>query len=580
MGVPGFFAWLIKNNSKLLNGKLLLEEIKYPIKWLMLDTNCLLHPCMANILERYKNGEIKINDNNKIREELEFHIWNKIEEYIDDIIEKVDAENIYIAIDGVAPIGKILQQRQRRYKYLFDNTIKLKEEEFNVKCKRSKSGIEEPDIPINSIELTPGTDYMERIHNKFKEYVKKLDKKGKKYIYSSYHDPGEGEHKLLQYIRRNLKNENIVIYGLDADLLFLSLAIEGSNNVLIMREKQVFKNENVNIDDEVIYNYVEIEKLHKMIKNLEISTEDFILICYLVGNDFMPGLLTTDIKKRGLDKIIQAYKNMLEKNNLSVLNDNNKIQSIIIDKDNNYKINHNLLKSLLKELIWTEKYIWKNINRDTILNQRELDAEELERIRYLKQDEKKKNLNKFIKGETNNTNFLDKIEFKCKEEYYNYYLGINSISFDDEIIKVMVNNYIKTIEWCVKYYFDDCISWSWGYNFLISPIILDIVKYYPNIVEIEKNECSLNPVEQLILAIPIDTYKFVIEEDIINKIKENKNIGYMIPESYNLDVNKEDIYWKCQVKIPMVEYNEYLSAIKKIKIKNNKNKIEKSLSNI
>ena len=81
----------------------------------MLDTNCLLHPCMANILERYKNGEIKINDNNKIREELEFHIWNKIEEYIDDIIDKVDAENIYIAIDGVAPIGKILQQRQRRY---------------------------------------------------------------------------------------------------------------------------------------------------------------------------------------------------------------------------------------------------------------------------------------------------------------------------------------------------------------------------------------------------------------------------------------------------------------------------------
>ena len=60
MGVPGFFAWLIKNNSKLLNGKLLLEEIKYPIKWLMLDTNCLLHPCMANILERYKNGEIKL----------------------------------------------------------------------------------------------------------------------------------------------------------------------------------------------------------------------------------------------------------------------------------------------------------------------------------------------------------------------------------------------------------------------------------------------------------------------------------------------------------------------------------------
>ena len=32
-----------------------------------------------------------------------------------------------------------------------------------------------------------------------------------------------------------------------------------------------------------------------------------------------------------------------------------------------------------------------------------------------------------------------------------------------------LHEYIKTIEWCMKYYFEDCISWSWGYNFLISP---------------------------------------------------------------------------------------------------------------
>ena len=41
------------------------------------------------------------------------------------MISRLNPEIIYIAIDGVAPMGKILQQRQRRYKYLFDKKIKL-----------------------------------------------------------------------------------------------------------------------------------------------------------------------------------------------------------------------------------------------------------------------------------------------------------------------------------------------------------------------------------------------------------------------------------------------------------------------
>ena len=56
-----------------------------------------------------------------------------------------------------------------------------------------------------------------------------------------------------------------------------------------MREKQIFNNKEVNLDDNIDYNYVEIKDLHNMILNLEINTEDFILMCYLIGNDFLPG---------------------------------------------------------------------------------------------------------------------------------------------------------------------------------------------------------------------------------------------------------------------------------------------------
>lgn len=165
MGVPGFFSWLLKNKKKLGAKNLILNDLPYKIKWLMLDTNCLLHPCVANILEKYKEGQLKIDPNKNLRIQIEQYIWEKITQCIDDMIVQTEPEYIYIAIDGVAPMGKILQQRQRRYRFLFDKKIKLNQtgtiqelEEMISKTTNKPNGIEEPVLPLSSIELTPGTD--------------------------------------------------------------------------------------------------------------------------------------------------------------------------------------------------------------------------------------------------------------------------------------------------------------------------------------------------------------------------------------------------------------------------------------
>ena len=47
----------------------------------------------------------------------------------------------------------------------------------------------------------------------------------KKIYFSSASTPGEGEHKLLQHIKKANNNFKYVVYGLDADLIFLSLTI-------------------------------------------------------------------------------------------------------------------------------------------------------------------------------------------------------------------------------------------------------------------------------------------------------------------------------------------------------------------
>jgi 5'-3' exonuclease len=376
-------------------------------------------------------------------------------------------------------------------------------------------------------------------------------------------------------------SDSIVIYGLDADLLFLSLGIGYNYDLYVMREKQVFANKEVNLDEVPDYNFVEIKQLHLLISNLNVSTDDFICLCYLIGNDFLPGLLTIDVKKGGLDKIFRAWDNLKTKLRLQVeFDDKNKTKSYLIYWENSKpKINRNILKGLFEELAWTERYTWKNINRDYIMNQDNLEPDEFEKLKYAKQDEKKEQMEKFILGESSNTDFLEKIEFSSSIEYYSYYLGINCMDIDKTIIKKMVQDYVNGIEWCIGYYLDKCPSWTLGYNFIIAPLIKDIINFFPQNSTFKFNSRTLNPVEQLILAIPPQTYKYVIESNIVEQVKSNKYIGYMIPEEFTIDVNKEHMFWKCQVRIPIVEYDEFIVQIKKLNINGEKNKIYGSVSN-
>ena len=505
MGVPSFFNWLIKN--KIIND-LILNNIPINIDYLFIDTNCLMHPCVNYIIDKYKNNELNIDKTKPIRTQIENFIIEEIEHYILKLLETVKPKITYMAIDGVAPMGKILQQRQRRYKYLYDQKDITEVEDNQLK------------YPISSIELTPGTNYMERLHKQFTKFAKK-----NKIIYSSYLEEGEGEHKILQFIRKKTKStDTFVIYGLDADLLFLSLSISSNNKIYVMRESSVFsniiendkKNRNDKSDTTISdYNYVDIDQLKIMIESMGISINDFIIICFLIGNDFIPKILTLDVKRCGLDKIILAYNNIKPMINNDIIKNN--------------KIDHNALILLFEQLKFTEKYVWKNINR------KEIDD-------------------------------INRIKFSSDLEYYNHYLGTNWIKINECEIKKMVKNYIETFKWCIDYYLDECKSWKYGYNYHIAPLITDIIKYYPKDINYEHSNCKLKPIEQLILAIPRRTYKFVLQKELIDKLSSMKEFGYLFPDSYDLDVNKDIIDWKYFVKIPIPNFDEYYSIVKTLKI--------------
>ena len=182
MGVPGFFAWLLKQDIK--KSIIIKELVGKQIQGLYLDSNCLFHPQCFKLLSFYP-GETDVN-------KLENLMIKRIINYINFLIDYVKpTELIYIAVDGVAPVAKINQQRKRRYKSVIDNQIK-----YNLQRKYH--------IPHNeswsNIVITPGTEFMIKLD----KALCKLKASNKKIMYSSYQEPGEGEHKILQYIKKNI----------------------------------------------------------------------------------------------------------------------------------------------------------------------------------------------------------------------------------------------------------------------------------------------------------------------------------------------------------------------------------------
>ena len=203
MGVPAFFRKLTKKH------KIITFTNNREIDYLYIDANCLFHPqCFLELEQNIDETNVNI---------LNSKMFIRIIVYIDKLIDIVKPNKFtFIAVDGVAPLAKINQQRVRRFANTnnYKHRIMLK---HNIKFNDKWS----------NIVITPATQFMYDLNEKLLEHFKD----NKKIIYSSYLENGEGEHKILQHMKSidYKEQDNCVIYGLDADLIFLALASNKPN---------------------------------------------------------------------------------------------------------------------------------------------------------------------------------------------------------------------------------------------------------------------------------------------------------------------------------------------------------------
>ena len=212
MGVPAFYKWLtLRYPNIVINAKepvttgLDIDKIikdnyidtSMPeIDNLYLDMNGIIHPC-SHPMDRDSPSSIQ-------------EMYNSVFDYVDKVVRIIRPKQlIYMAIDGVAPRAKMNQQRSRRFRAALEAMEKQKEKLILEREWKSKGLIEiKNDTPLDfdSNVITPGTKFLQDLSKCLLIYVKsKINNdplwRDLTVIFSDANVPGEGEHKILDFIR-------------------------------------------------------------------------------------------------------------------------------------------------------------------------------------------------------------------------------------------------------------------------------------------------------------------------------------------------------------------------------------------
>lgn len=520
MGIPSYFAFIIKNYPKIIQ-KYLNEKIDN----LYLDSNSIIYDC------------VHTTEYNDSINEYEKEIIKKVCDTIDAYVYILKPKKTFITFDGVAPFAKLNQQKTRRFKSWFTEKI-TKEIIHDNKTKK-----------WNTSAITPGTEFMKKLNTYVKNYF--IDSnlsinKTTNFLFSGSDEAGEGEHKIFEKIRneKNHYNENTVVYGLDADLIMLCLhhkhlckslnLFRETPQFIKQLDKSLNPNEKYMLNTDILLEKIIETMTNKTDINIEEKNDlihDYIFICFLLGNDFMPHHPSFNIRKTGIYSLLDNYKHL-----------NNEIRNFKLTT--NGEINWNNFRKYIQLLSDLEEELLQNEH---------IERNKLEK-RYFPNKTPEEKYEKFLiipSFERSLEHFINPFEKGWQSRYYNSLFDIQN---DEKRIKSICFNYLEALEWTFSYYTNGCKDWKWNYKYDYAPLFQDLIKYIPffntNLLE-NKEKDSLPSIVQLSYVLPETSYNLLpkkIEYLLLNK--------FTTCGPYKMNWSYSKYFYETHISFPDIDINK------------------------
>lgn len=434
MGIPSYFSYVLRNHFNIVK-----SQKQVVCSLLLIDANSFIYDAV------YENAT---------------NIPELVYQKIIELRKKLNAEKVFVAFDGVAPLAKMKQQKQRRYKSYLLRTM-LQKKTWNTNA------------------ITPGTPFM----NELDSYLKgKFEKEN--IMYSGPNEIGEGEQKLFSYARLYPTPQTIV-YGLDADLIMLSLLhLRHSKKIFLYRETKHFSYmRGIKPNEDYVFSVDEMavqicEEMYQNKTQQEKAIDHYCFLCFLCGNDFLPHFPSIQIRNEGIPFLLSMLKNELLVEGTHIHWDG--VKRLFIE-----------LAKREKELIETN-IKWKQNQRICSKNREE---------------------------EINNIplkNIRETYLLTHPEDYY-------SFLFQQTDESAISKNYLQMLEWTLHYYHGNCKDYYKQYEFHLAPLFSSLIKDIPcfNETLLEENKTPPpKPITQLFYVLPYTDFKDFIPSNY--KSIENK----------------------------------------------------------
>uniref|UniRef100_A0A915APM3 5'-3' exoribonuclease n=3 Tax=Parascaris TaxID=6254 RepID=A0A915APM3_PARUN len=658
MGVPAFFRWLsrkypsvivnaVEEKPRDVDGNLIPVRTTEPnpnfqeFDNLYLDMNGIIHPCT--------------HPENRPAPKSEDEMFALIFEYIDRIFAIVRPRRLlYMAIDGVAPRAKMNQQRSRRFRASKEAAEKL-QQIAEVRERLEKEGFplppkKEEGEHFDSNCITPGTPFMARLADALRYYVHmRLNNDpgwaNIEVILSDANAPGEGEHKIMDFIRRQRASSshdpNTVhcLCGADADLIMLGLATHEPNFNIIREEfvpnqqrpcdlcgqyghevkdcQGLAQDEAAECDanpmqKETNFIFVRLPVLREYLErelqmnnssipfDLEKAIDDWVFMCFFVGNDFLPHLPSLEIRENAIDRLIRLYKDMVAKVGGYLTNQGDvymdRVQKILnslgevedeIFKNRQQKElqfrERNKAKRRRERAATTPAYIpvrgsllapqangpvsfsgadTRRLARDARVQAMEYQNASSKANTVVNTIQASGPRKRKMEDSDSEEEVFDEVrlwETGWKERYYRSKFEVdgNDVTFRHKVAWA----YVEGLCWVLKYYYQGCASWNWYFPYHYAPFASDfdtISQFKP---DFSAHTEPFKPLEQLMAVFPAASKKHLPEswQDLMTS--EESTIIDFYPEDFQVDLNGKKYAWQGVALLPFVDERRLLETL-------------------